>query len=69
MALCTQYDICSTGKVKSGEGYPNRHASFGLNRGYKEMQTPNWRCTDQTEYFEHFYNFLRFIVKLITGHF
>ena len=30
MTICTRFDICSSGKVKSGDGYPNRVASFGI---------------------------------------
>ena len=29
MAICNRFDICSSGKMKSIEGYPNRVASFG----------------------------------------
>ena len=28
MTICTRFDICSSGKVKSGEGYPNSGPSF-----------------------------------------
>ena len=40
MTLCTRFDICSSGKVKSGEGLPNRVAGFGLNRAYMKIRTP-----------------------------
>ena len=35
-----EFDICSSGKVNSGEGYPNRVASFVLNRAYMKLRTP-----------------------------
>ena len=34
MTICTRFDNCSFGKVKSGEWYQNKVASFGLNRAY-----------------------------------
>ena len=29
MTICNRFDICSSGKVKAGEGYPNKVAIFG----------------------------------------
>ena len=47
--ICTRFDICSSGKLKSGEEYPNRDAQFGLNNAYimyMKFQTPNSPYTD-----------------------
>ena len=46
--LCTRFDICSPGRVKSGEGHPNRVASVGLNRAYMKIRTPSSCYTDNT---------------------
>ena len=51
MTICTRFDICSSGKVKLGEGYPNRVASFGLNTACMKIGTPNSPCTDNTYLF------------------
>ena len=56
-------------KVKSGEGYPNRVASFGLNRAHMKIRTPNLPLTDNTSCFGHFGGFLRFVVWPNIGHF
>ena len=40
--------ISALGKVKSGEGYLNKVASFGLNRAYMKIRTPKSCCTDTT---------------------
>ena len=69
MAICSRFDICSSGKVKLCEGYPNRVANFGLNRAYMTIRTPNSPCTDNALFFEHFYEFLRFVVWPNRGHF
>ena len=65
MTLCTRFDICSSGKVKSGEGYPNRVSFFALNSAYMKTRTPNSCCTDNTQFFEC----LGFVVWEISGHF
>ena len=67
--LCTRFHICSSGKVNSGEMYPNRVVSFGINRAYMKIRTPNSCCTDNTWFFEYFYGFLGFVVWEISGHF
>ena len=54
---------------KSGERYPNSVVSFGLNRAYIKIRTPNSPCTDNTWFFEYFYGFLGFVVWEISGHF
>ena len=69
ITLCTRFDICSSVKVNSGERYPNRVVSFGLNRAYIKFRTPNSCCTDNTWFFEYFYEFLGFVVWKISGHF
>ena len=69
ITLCTQFDICSSGNMNSGERYPNRVVSFGLNRAYMNIRTPNSCCTDNTWFFEYFYGFLVFVVWEISGHF
>ena len=46
MAICTRLDICSSGKVKLCEVYPNRVANFGLNRAYMTIRNPNSTCTE-----------------------
>ena len=69
ITLCIRFDICSSGKVNSGERYPNRVVSFGLNRAYMKIRTPNSCCTDNTWFFEYFYGFWGFVVWEISGHF
>ena len=69
ITLCTRFDICSSGKVNSGERYPYRVVSLGLNRAYMKTRTPNSCCTDNTWFFEYFYGFLGFEVWKISGHF
>ena len=44
-------------KVKSDESYPNRLASFVLNRAYMKIGTPNSCCTDKVYFCEHFLDF------------
>ena len=61
--------ICSSGKVNSGERYPNRVQSFGQNRAYMKIRTPNSCCTDNTWFFEYFYGFFGFVVWEISRHF
>ena len=40
------FEPCNcTAPVNSGEGYPNKVASFGLNRAFMKMGTPDSRCT------------------------
>ena len=68
ITLCTRFDICSSGKVNSGERYPNRVVSFGLNRAYMNIRTPSSCCTDNTWFFKYFYGFLGFVVREISGH-
>ena len=65
----TRFNICSSGEVNSGERYPNRVVSFGLNRAYIKNRTPNSCCADNTWFFEYFYRFLGFVVLEISGHF
>ena len=43
--------------------------SFGLNRAYIKIRTPNSPCTDNNWFFEYFYGFLGFVVWEISGHF
>ena len=63
-------DSCTRiAQEKSGERYPNSVVSFGLNRAYIKIQTPNSPCTDNTWFFEYFYGFLGFVVWEISGHF
>ena len=66
-------NICDTctriAQEKSGERYPNSVVSFGLNRAYIKIRTPNSPCTDNTWFFEYFYGFLGFVVWEISGHF
>ena len=69
ITLCTWFDIYSSGKVNSGEKYPNRVVSFGLNRASMKVRTPNMCCTDNTWFFEYFYGFLGFVVWEISWHF
>ena len=54
---------------RSGERYPNIVVSFGLNRAYIKIRTPNSPCTDNTWCFKYFYGFLGFVVWEISGHF
>ena len=63
MTIWTRFDICWSEKVKSGEGYPSRLASFGL--------TPISPCTDNTLIclFGRFYGVLRLVVWPNIGHF
>ena len=56
ITLCTRFDICSSGKVNSGERYPNRVVSLGLNSAYMKIQTPTSCCTDNTWFFWIFLN-------------
>ena len=63
------HEFCSSGKVKSCEGYPKRVARLGLNRAYMKIRTPNSCCTDVALFFEHFYRCLHFVGWLISGHF
>ena len=63
---CTRFDICSSGKVKSGEEYPNRVTRFGLNRAYMKIRLPNSCCQDKPKFFLAFYGHLRFVVWLIV---
>ena len=51
ITLCTRFDMCSSGKVNSGERYPNRVVRLGLNRAYMKIRTPNSCCTDNTWFF------------------
>ena len=69
MTICTRFDICSSGKVKSGEGYLNRVASFEQNRAYMKIRATNSPCTDNTLFRGHFHGFLRFVVWPNSGHF
>ena len=63
-------DSCTRiAQEKSGERYPNSVVSFGLNRAYIKIRTPNSPCTDNTWFFEYFYGFLGFVVWEISGHF
>ena len=63
-------DSCTRiAQEKSGERYPNSVVSFGLNRAYIKIRTPNSPCTDNTWFFEYFYGFLGFLVWEISGHF
>ena len=63
-------DSCTRiAQEKSGERYPNRVVSFGINRAYIKIRTPNSPCTDITWFFEYFYGFLEFVVLEISGHF
>ena len=63
-------DSCTRiAQEKSGERYPNRVVSFGLNRVYIKIRTPNSPCTDNTWLFEYFYGFFGFVVWEISGHF
>ena len=63
-------DSCTrVAQEKSGERYPNSVVSFGLNRAYIKIRTPNSPCTDNTWFFEYFYGFLGFVVWEISGHF
>ena len=69
ITLCTRFDICSSGKVNSGERYPNRVVSFGLNRAYMEIRTSSSCYTDKTWFLNIFYGFSGFVVWEISGHF
>ena len=69
MTVCTRFDICSSAKVKSGEGYPNRVASVWLNTAYMKIRTLNSPCRDSTLFFGHFYGILQFVVLPNSGHF
>ena len=40
IALCTRIDICTSGKVKSGEGYQYKIAGYRRNRAYIKVRTP-----------------------------
>ena len=63
-------DSCTRiAQEKSGERYTNSVVSFGLNRAYIKIRTPNSPCTDNTWFFEYFYGFLGFVVWEISGHF
>ena len=63
-------DSCTRiAQEKSGERYPNSVVSFGLNRAYIKIRTPNSPCTDNIWFFEYFYGFLGFVVWEISGHF
>ena len=57
ITLCTRFDICSSCKVNSGERYPNRVVSFGLNRAYMKIRTPNSCCTDTLDFLNIFMDF------------
>ena len=62
-------DSCTCiAQEKSGERYPNSVVSFGLNRAYIKIRTPNSPCSDNTWFFEYFYGFLGFVVWEISGH-
>ena len=69
MTISTRFDICSSGKVKSDERYPNRVASFGPNGAYMKFLKPNLPWTDNTLFLGNFCGFLRFIVWSNSGHF
>ena len=69
ITLCTRFDICSSGKVNSGERYLNRVVSLGLNIAYMKILSSNSCCTDNTWFFEYFHGFWGFVVLEISGHF
>ena len=50
-------DTFPTRGLVSGEEYPNRFASFGLNRAYMKIRTSNSPYTDNTLLLGHFYGF------------
>ena len=69
VTMCTRFDICSSGNVKSDEGYPNRVGSIGLNRAYRKIRNPSSPYTENTLFFAHFNGFLQFVVFPNSGHF
>ena len=67
ITICTRFDISLSDMVKSDEDYPNRVASFGLNRSHMNIRTPNSCCTDNIWFFMDFCD--KFVVFLNSGHF
>ena len=50
--IIIRFDTYPSVQVKSGEGYSNRVAGFGLNiELIYEIRTPNLPCTDNTLFF------------------